>query len=43
MKKKRPWYKKLFLQLLANLRIVRGDDPDFKENVKIGLKTKVKF
>lgn len=43
MRKKRPWYRRLWLALWANMRVVSGEDKDFKENVKIGVKTGVKF
>ena len=36
-KKELPWWKRL----LKNLRIVRGWDEDFGEDMKIGIKTKV--
>lgn len=43
MKKKRNWIQRLFIQLLKNIQISEGYDPDFGEKVKIGFKDKAKF
>ena len=43
MGKKIDFLKRLLLVLWKNKEVVKGPDKDFKENMKIGVKTKVEF
>lgn len=44
IRKKKPWWKRLWLNLKAHITIVRNSyDPDFKENMKWGVKGKWRF
>ena len=43
MGKKRGFLKRLFSALWKNKKVVTGPDKDFKENMKLGVKTGIKF
>ena len=43
IRKKKPWWKRLWLNLKAHITTVTGYDKDFKENMKLGVKAKWRF